>query len=342
MAVRWASRLLPGLCALLALTPAAAFDHVFAVVKYDRDTWMESASLEAWSEYSRRIVVAAKQHGFTGLVLPATAPVADLEDSERHAWIRDKQLIFLDHIQDAGLRAIITVGNPGSRRWDKAGDGWPYDAVYRHPAVTALKFGDEPKTEDWERLENGYALLRAAYPELPIITIFVGETLGGPTDSGPDRLPDYIDGWRRLGTGTCVVRSYPFRSRLRPRLGIRGDFDLDNLYSPAKLAVHPKRMAELVSEHCPGDAWALVAQGFGRCRETGRECYWRLPTRTELVELARIAFEQDARWLIVWSMMPHRDDAFALLDAELEPVQAHDGSYPIDAIAVVSTLADDD
>ncbi len=300
---------------------------------------MEGASLESWSAYSKRIVAAAKRHGFTGLVVPATAPVADLEDMDRHAWIRDKQLVFLDHIHAAGLRAILTVGNPGSRRWDKAGGDWPYDTVYRHPAVVALKFGDEPKAGDWERLENGYRLLRAAYPALPIITIFIGETLGGPTDSGPDRLPDYVDGWRRLDTHTCVVRSYPFRSRLRPRLGIRGDYDLDNLYSPDKLAVHPKRMAELVRSHCPGDAWALVAQGFGRCRETGRECYWRLPTRAELLALAKIAHDADARWLIVWSLLPHRDDAFALLDAELRPVRAHDGSYPIDAISMATQLA---
>ena len=154
-------------------------------------------------------------------------------------------------------------------------------------------------------------------------------------------LPTYRRWWDALNSEICVVRNYPFRSRNKPSLGLKADYDLDNVYSPDKLAVHPSEMARLVEAACPGE-WALVAQTFGLCRERGRECFWRFPTRDEVAAQMSIAAEHGAKWLIAWSYQPHIDSAVALVDPDFGPSLAHDGSRPADAFRDAATGAGSD
>lgn len=341
--MRWAVLGLVAVACSLQPRPATAtFDEILAVIKYDRARWMETASEAAWAVYANELADAVEGHGFSGAIVPATAPIDDFRDAgqvKRLERMRDKQLVLLDALHERQLAAVLTVGNPGNRGWDRVGPEWPFHRVYTHPAVIGFKFGDEPKDEAaLERLRRGYGLLRAAYPGVPVITVFIGEFVGGRTESMPDMLPTYRRWWAALDSEICVVRNYPFRSRNKPRLGLKADYDLDRLYSPAKLAVHPADMARLVESACPGD-WALVAQTFGLCRERGRECFWRFPTRDEVAAQANIAAEYGAKWLIAWSYQAHRDGAVALVDDEFEPSLAHDGSRPLDAFRNLPTNA---
>lgn len=331
-------------CTFCFSTCTLAFDGIFAFLKYDRDYWMEQASMELWQAYAKDVVTKAHDYGFTGLVVPPTAPISDKHDAHqlKHMhWMRDKQLYLLDLLHAASMQAILVSGNPASLQWDRAGSKFPFHRVYNHPAVIALKAGDEPKNEtQFARLVKSYHLLRAAYPDKPVITVFIGEAIGGTAGSLPgklqtDMLPHYIDWWNKLETGICTVRNYWLRSRNNRKSGQFGDYDLHNPYVPEKLAVHPEKMMQLVRDNCPGEDWAFVGQGFGKCAERGRECYWRFPTETEILEQADLAFRYGAKWFMVFALTPSKEGHYALLDDELRPMRAEDNSYPIHAFKVI-------
>lgn len=328
------SALLLGLFTLLA-QPGEAFEDVFAVVKYDRDKWMEHASMDAWADYAQKLVTTAQDYGFTGLVLPPTAPVENFRDppqAARQREMRDKQLLLLDTLHTAGMRVILVPGNPGNAGWGRSGPDSPAHRLYTHPSVVAIKQGDEPNAAEYPRLLESYRQIRSQYPEIPIVTAFVGEPIGGPTGTSPDMLPTYLRWWHELDTDICMVRQYPFRSRNRPARGQVGDYDLQRPYVPAKLAVAPREMARLTQQNCPGGSWALVGQTFGLCAELGKECFWRFPTSQEIIDQAEIAFAHNAKWFIAWSLTPHKDGALALLDDDFNPTRARDGRNSIDAI----------
>jgi hypothetical protein len=330
------------LCSLCFSTCSLAFDGIFAFLKYDRTYWMEQASMEQWQAYVDEVVRKANNYGFTGLVVPPTAPINDKHNRQQlqHLrWMRDKQMYLLDRLQAEGMQAILVSGNPGSAQWDRAGKKFPFHRVYTHPAVIAFKYGDEPKdNEQFVNIEKGYRTLHDAYPEKPIITVFIGETIGGTTGSAPnklhpDMLPQYIEWWKKLDSEICTVRNYWLRSRNNKKSGQFGDYDLHNPYVPTKLAANPEKMAQLVRDNCPGKDWAFIGQAHGKCVELGKECYWRFPTETEILEEADLAFRYGAKWFIVFTLTPNR--GLALLDRSLSPIQAHDGSYPVDAFKIL-------
>jgi hypothetical protein len=333
------------ICALLFSTCSQAFEGIFAFLKYDRDYWMEQASMAQWQTYIDEVIAIAREYGFTGLVVPPTAPISDKHDQKqmKHLrWMRDKQLLLLDHLHEAGMQAILVPGNPGSVKWARAGINFPFHSVYTHPAVVAYKQGDEPKRDEQiPIMEKGYHMLRHYYPDKPIITVFIGETIGGSTGPvqgkmQPDMLPLYVKWWKRLDTEICTVRNYWLRSRNNKKTGQFGDYDLHNPYIPKKLAVHPEKMAQLVRDNCPGEGWAFVGQTHGKCAELGKECYWRFPTETEVLEEADLAFRYGARWFLAFPLTPTPGKpGKVLLDMDLRPSRARDGSYPLHAFKTI-------
>lgn len=299
---------------------------------------MEQASAGEWQSFAEKLVDAAEDAGFTGLVLPPTAPIGNFRnpaDAERLAAMIEKQRFLLDQLGDRNMSAVLMPGNPLSRNWGKAGAGYPAHTLYTHPAVIAVKLGDEPDAAELPGLISRYQAIRRAYPDLPVVTIFVGETIGGPTETSDDMLETYLEWWTALDADVCAVRSYPFRSRNHPGRNRFGDYDLNTPYVPEKLAVHPEEMARLVARHCPTGRWALVAQAFGKCKSRGSECYWRFPTKKEMIEQARLGYRHDADWYIAWPLLPHREDVVALLDEEFLPELAEDGSLSLEAIRVI-------
>ena len=115
-----------------------------------------------------------------------------------------QSLTIFDMARAHDIRVIMGVGNPLNRDWDYAEPGYPFTAAYRHSAVIAYKYGDEPKDDaSLNVLAKQYQPLLRFYDH-PVITAVVGEEMDFSLDSVALAL------WDDLGTEVRFARHYPF------------------------------------------------------------------------------------------------------------------------------------
>lgn len=264
----------------------------------------------AWRENIARIVDKVSAQGFNTLVTQAYREPG-------------QTLFLLDRAQQAGLQVIQTIGNPHNVNWDQAGPGRRFDAVYRHPAILAYKFGDEPASNaDIVRLKEGYRAIEAHYAA-PVVTAMVGEAIGRDSGSIP------VLAWKRLQPRILVARYYPYRRTFG--LGDTGG-------GKAKLPfVDWCAQMEALAGAAP---WWYVSQGLGNGRDFSAAAYWRLPTEGETSAMVHVALAHGARGILAFALQPAAAEGnqLRLLDDRLRPVAARDGSRPLDAYGTLARL----
>lgn len=292
-----------------ATWPAVGAEAFFPFGVYEKSDLKPGSA--AWRNGRSKLVEKVAGQGFNTLVTEAYREPA-------------QTLFLLDRAQLAGLRVVQTIGNPLNRNWDFAGPGGRFDSVYRHAAVLAYKYGDEPANDaDIKRLVESYRAIGAYYAR-PVVTAMVGEEV----DLGVASIP--VAAWRRLDARILMARYYPYRRTFG--LGDTGG-------GKARLPFVDwcARMEALAN----GRPWWLVAQGLGTGTTLSQASYWRLPTATEARAMVHVALAHGARAVLVFAAEPEaaEDKQLRLLDDRMQPTRARDGSIPFEAYGELAQLA---
>lgn len=203
----------------------------------------------------------------------------------------------LDIAHTYGLRLIVRVDEEIPK------------IVFKHPAVLAYMFGDEPKPEELDRYKARYDAFREEHPEHPLVTCMVGEVTGSAEPRDPVNL------WKALGSPIRMLRFYPFR---------KASFDLIN-WATEKMKLQPKEAFRLIEESDKAPWWYVIQTFGGRPTSERPDPYWRNPSPEELTALAHLGLANGSRAFIGW------------------PLQTH-GPEPSGGIALITqeTLADED
>lgn len=260
-----------------------------------------------WRAHYEKLADNMVEHGFNTLVMQSY-------QLPEHAL----EVISILHAHD--LSAILTVGNPQNTNWDYAGPGKPFHPVYTHPAVVALRYGDEPGTETaLTALAAGYAALRYHYPNLPVITPMVGENINGTEE-------DFAhEAWTALNASPLFARCYP----------VRKDKSMDQSFKPmrdfaAAMSVHS------TARNVP---WWAIVQAFGEGLEHDTANYWRFPTVAELRAQIYSCLANGASGIFVFGSVPFGSNTHCIYDADLNPTNGKDGAPLLDAIRELSLQA---
>ena len=265
-----------------------------------------------WETYYKKLVNILVEHNFNTLV---TVPYKKPEHS----------LHVLNLLESNGIKAILSTGSPLNRNWAFAGKGYPFDPVYQHPAVLVYKNGDEPHDQKTiDHLSKNYAAIRAHYSK-PIVTAMIGEIMTG----GPDDIA--LIGWKQLDSEIKFARFYPYRRT----------FDLVN-WSEDKMETPFHEWCAYMETAFENRPWWLVAQTFGKGTQKNRASYWRLPTASEMNAMIHIALANGARGIVGWPLqafhVERKPKRVMLLNQDLEPQQARDGSFPINQLGKLGKL----
>lgn len=252
-----------------------------------------------WHTYYHKLMTVLVDNNMNTLL---TIPYWDATDT---LWVMDQA-----HQRD--IRMIMSVGNPLNPAWDYAGPGRPFYKAYKHPAVIAFKYGDEPKDEiDLNALRDPYAALRG-HSRLPVLTAMVGESM----DFSSTQIASKA--WTTLRTEVRFARNYPMRRT----------FDLED-WSRDKMKLPFDEWARQM-EATAGTPWWCILQTFGQGIEKSQSSYWRLPTSNELNAMAHIALANGARGFIGYALQDHNQGRLqGLVDDHLEARKARDGSTPL-------------
>lgn len=310
-------------------------EHILAILKYDYKTLQLS---DDWCLYCETAVNKLVEYGFTGFIPEPHANVEKVDGWEDQLTKNvNRQLQFFDLAHAHGLSIVLQPGNPRSATWGACWEGEIARPLYLHPAVISVKNGDEPKQAEWDNRRIQREVIWGEFPDMKIMTIMIGEIIGGPTtltgEAGYDHLTEVKGWWAEDPRIEKWVRNYCFRSRWNPDYeGNKGDFDIYNPHVPEKLAVPFPEMCRIMAMQ---GEWNLVIPGFGKGVNLGEEAYWRYPTKTDLLQMMSIAdyngVDKIAIWPVSENSTPNPPQA-TLLDGDWNPMPAHDGSYPIDAV----------
>lgn len=246
------------------------------------------------------------RHGFNTLVIQAQQKP-------------EYTLHILDALAQRGLSAIITSGNPLNSNWDFAGPGKPFHPVYTHPAVVAIRYGDEPKTtDDLNKLKVGYDALRAHYTA-PIITAFVGEGMTGNEN-------DYAFGaWQALGADPLFARCYP----------VRKDRSADQAQTTT--SDFARNMRDFAAYF--GAPWWAIVQGHGEGVGMDVANYWRYPTVGELRAQIYSVVTNGAQGVFVFGSQPFENYTHAIYNPSIDPMTGSDGAPLVTAVTELSAFA---
>lgn len=261
-----------------------------------------------WLNHYLKLATAMVRDGFnTLLIQPQSKP--------------EHTLHILDALAQLGLKAVITSGNPLNSNWDFAGPGKPFHPVYSHPAVIAIRYGDEPKTaEDLTKLKNGYGALRAHY-SVPIITAFVGEVMTG-TEA------DYCyNAWPDLAADPLFARCYP----------VRKNKSADQAYKTTRDFA---RVMHDYSDYLSKPWWAIV-QGHGEGTDLNLDHYWRYPTVGELRAQLFSVVAAGASGVFVFGSQPFENYTHAIYNTSLEPTVGADGAPLVNAVTELAIFKKD-
>lgn len=275
---------------------AGAQNAVFPFGVYDKTEM--APGTDAWAGHYRRLMALLADNNInTILTLPY-----------RQA---DYTLSVMNEAERRGVYVIMGTGNPLNGQWDYAGPGYPFFPAYKHRNVIAFKYGDEPDdAADLKVLSDQYAMLRT-HLRKPVVTALVGESMDFDAASFPHQM------WSRLDTEVRLARHYP----------IRRTYDLRNWYRD-KMKFPFDQWAALM-ESSEDSAWWCVLQTFGKGIESSEASFWRFPTAAELSAMMHIAVANGARGIIGYSLQDHDKHLQGLVDAQLQPRVARDGSVPL-------------
>ena len=301
-------RLFGAMLATYMMAPAlhSAETTFFPFGVYDKSE--RTPGTAAWETHYVNLIKLLRSNNINTLL---TLPYRDV----RHS------LYVMDRADADGLRVIMGTGNPLNAQWDMTGPNQPFDRAYRHRSVIAIKSGDEPDTiEEVDTLARYYAAFRAFYSH-PVITAMVGDGMDG-TDRDFARKA-----WATLRADVLFVRHYPIRRR----------FDLVN-WSRDKTALPLEDWSAVMERYAEKQPWWFIMQTFGRGVAKSEASYWRLPSADEIEAMAHIALANGARGIIAFCLQNFDIEKAALVDAELRPMAAHDGSFPLDAMRQMGEL----
>lgn len=295
------------LLVFLVLSPSLrAQDVIFPFGVYDKAEI--TPRNKNWNRYYTRVFNVLTENNLNTLL---TVPY-------RRA---DHSLMVLNRAQQRGIRVILGTGNPLNVKWDRVGPTFPFHKVYTHPNIIAIKTGDEPETQDEVRmLKRNYDAFRYFY-KLPVITAMVGENMTGRTNDFTHRT------WRHLDADILFARFYP----------IRRTFDLVE-WSETKMVKPFEQWAADMERNAAGKPWWYIMQTFGRDVPPTAISYWRLPTESEISAQGHIALANGARGIVGFALQRFGLERAALLDSRLSPMQAHDGSTPLNAVRELGEL----
>lgn len=284
-------------CVLCISPSRAAGESFFPFGVYDKSERVPGD--KAWEGHYRQLIELLHSNNINTLL---TIPYHDVRQS----------LFVMDLANAKGLRVIMGTGNPLNGQWDKTGPTQAFHSAYLHPSVIAIKTGDEPNTsEEIDTLERHYDAFRAFYPH-PIVTAMVGDGM-----TGTDR--DFaLQAWATLRTNILFVRHYP----------IRRQNDLIN-WPRDKLALSFDAWTTVMERYAEQRSWWFILQAFGRGVPKTPESYWRLPSNHEIEAMSHLALAQGARGIIAFCLQTFGIEKAALVDADLRPMAAYDGSYPL-------------
>ena len=278
---------------------------MFTIGLFDKCTLTPWAG--AWTSHYSKLAQAMVRDGFNTLLLQS-------QSKPEHA------LHILDILLQHELKAVITSGNPLNSNWDFAGPGKPFHPVYTHPAVVAIRYGDEPKTaDDLNKLQTGYGALRAHYT-VPIITAFVGEGMTGTEQ-------DYAyNAWQTLAASTLFARCYPVRK--------------DKSADQAQTTTH--QFARIMRDYADyfGKPWWAIVQGHGEGVGLDVANYWRYPTVGELRAQLFSVVTAGASGVFVFGSVPFENYTHAIYNANLEPTVGADGAALVTAVTALRNYID--
>lgn len=298
MSIRAAIGRLAVICSswLMLTTVTFAQNAVFPFGVYDK-TEMEPGT-PAWTEHYRRLMTLLVDNNINTIL---TLPYKQA----------DQTLAVIDEAQRRGVSVVMGTGNPLNGQWDYARPGYPFFAAYTRRNVIAYKYGDEPDdVSDLKVLSDQYAMLRT-YLRKPVVTALVGETMDFATTSFAHQM------WAKLDAQPRLARHYP----------IRRTFDLRD-WSRDKMK-HPFDEWSALMERSEPSGWWCVLQTFGKGIESTEASFWRFPTATELSAMMHIAVANGARGIIGYALQDHDKHLQGLVNAELQPTVARDGSVPL-------------
>jgi len=272
---------------------------------YDKAT-IEPGSAE-WRDYYAKLFALLRESNINTVLAPPYKSAATT-------------LEVLDQARLDGVHVIMSVGNPQNLNWDYAGPGHPFDRVYRHPSVIAYKYGDEPKDgAALQTLASAYGAVGHFY-HLPIITAVAGENCDFSSSDVAVEL------WNTLHSKVRFARFYP----------LRRTYDLASL-NAAKMRM-PFDVWASRMEAFSDVPWWYIAQTFGKGVEKSAASYWRFPTSAELNAMTHIALANGARGIIGYALQDHSGYQ-GLVDEQLNPRRARDGSVPLEQYRRLGALA---
>ncbi len=271
---------------------------VFPFGLYDKAEMAPGSA--AWRAYYAMLLDVLAQNNINTLLVQPYREVATT-------------LEVMDAARARGLHVIMSVGNPLNPHWDYIGPRRPFFPAYRHPAVIAFKYGDEPDDDaDLDILQNAYGALRR-HVRPPVVTVMVGEQMRFVPDEIASRA------WSSLRAPVRAARFYPLRKTYDlqrwPRDKMTRAFDAW------------AREMELAAE----TPWWYVAQAFGQGTAAVEQSYWRLPTAAETTAMLHIALANGARGVIGYAAQDHSVKFIGLVDEHLHARRAWDGSQPLHA-----------
>lgn len=234
-----------------------------------------------------------------------------------------QSLYVMDRASANGLRVIMGTGNPLNGQWDKTGPTQPFHQAYIHRSVITIKTGDEPNSvAEVDTLARYYDAFRAFYTD-PIVTAMVGDGMDGTERDFAQQA------WATLRTDILFARHYP----------IRRQYDLVN-WSRDKLALPFEAWSTVMERYADQRSWWFIMQAFGRGIPKTDASYWRLPTVGEIAAMSHIALANGARGIIAFCLQTFDIEKAALVDADLRPMAAYDGSFPLQGMQQMGGLVE--
>lgn len=262
----------------------------------------------AWEAHYVQLIELLRANNINTLL---TLPYHDVRQS----------LYVMDRADANGLRVIMGTGNPLNAQWDMTGPTQSFDRAYRHRSVIAIKSGDEPNSmQEVDTLVRYYGAFRAFYPH-PVITAMVGDGMDGTARDFARQA------WAAMGAEILFSRHYPIRRR----------YDLVN-WSRDKMALPLEEWSAVMEHYADKRPWWFIMQTFGRGVAKSDASYWRLPSADEIEGMTHLALANGARGIIAFCLQSFDIEKAALVDGQLRPMAAHDGSFPLHAMRQLGEL----
>ena len=303
--------------------PYGIFDKSDPYGKFE-DTTTPLAGTDEWRQYRHNLTGIYKRYNINTII---NTPYRN----DSHARY------VLDELHANDIQVIFQPAHPFNRKTSVSEPGYAPNSIYKHPSIIAYKLWDEPKTlEKLNKLSNWYRMIDHYYNK-PIITAMIGEAMGPPVQhkmlakKSIDNLENIA--WDILDSKILFARHYPYRRQ----------YDLLNWYKE-KMKMPYQRWCAYMEDVSQDRQWWYIPQLFGKGKEKSHKSYWRFPTSNELNAMIHTALAYGARGIIGWGMpsfdVKRKPTRKLLLDENLKPEVARDGSIPLEQYGRIGRLVD--